>query len=1036
VPRIKTLNSYVFSQQLESGQLTGAEQQIEFMREIQQSIGESPELTLLTALLAWRKDGNRTKAVSLLDATLDTFWRSQQSGSGSGGGGNTGSDNWAMGDIHAKFVTCNLDFLLQVAREYLQHSGTEPLGPSESPPAHLTKGTSTLTTVVGLAPGFIEAQFLLAKARFLGRKFEAAERTLNECIEHDPTFSGAHVLMAQLHLRQSRPSDATRSLNQAKALDFEVRDSPLFRLIQGKVLDASGDVGGAVKVLEDALKLPAMQAPLQSQVGRGGSSKSSSSTNAGDGGTTVSAGDRATIYIELTKLYAKEDDLPKAMSLVKKAMRIFRGTPEEVRVLISSSELAVQSGQTKRGLALLQSVPSSSPAYSRAQETMANVFLTKLNDKRRFIACYEKLLASNPRSAASHVLLGDAWMRVQEPDKAIAAYQEALKTNPDDPGLPLIIGRALVKTHDYHRAIQYYEDAVRRTRPSSRALAGLQLDLAELYRKLKKFDEAGRVMDDALSERRRIMADDASSGAGGKSSGGSSAGDTVGFDLKCSKDDVKSLLLVSRVRKDSGDSAGAVEAMLQAQTLQNEIVTKVRGNMDENRAQRHVAAEICFDLAKFYQEQGGAGVTAGDTTGKKDSRGSSGSEKDELARKTYEAGLRHEESHENTLIALAKLHLRGGDLDKCRQYCMTLSRIDSNNEEATMMLADMMFQKREFQPAIFHFQQLLQTRPDNFRGLYKLLQLLRRAGKVQEAKPFLEAAERHSPQSRHRAGYQFCKGMFSRYTNEVADAIRSLNQARKSAEWGEEAILNMVEIYLNPDNENIWEGLDGDGAGNANQVNMEAVKICERLLREIKRKPKSLRHKMLECHALIGTKTRPNIELALSRFVETLKKDSECVPALRGMAMALLMLKQTPKARNCLKRIHKMKYDPTFAEDFEAGWLMLANMYIGTGKYDLAEELCQRCLNYNQGCGLAHERMGLIKEKEASYADAAEHYEQAWVCENELSPVIGFKLAFNYLKAQRHIEAIEVCNKVLGKFPNYPKMRSEILSKAWAGIRE
>jgi tetratricopeptide repeat protein 21B len=127
----------------------------------------------------------------------------------------------------------------------------------------------------------------------------------------------------------------------------------------------------------------------------------------------------------------------------------------------------------------------------------------------------------------------------------------------------------------------------------------------------------------------------------------------------------------------------------------------------------------------------------------------------------------------------------------------------------------------------------------------------------------------------------------------------------------------MVEIYLNPDNENIWEGLDGDGAGNANQVNMEAVKICERLLREIKRKPKSLRHEMLECHALIGTKTRPNIELALSRFVETLKKDSECVPALRGMAMALLMLKQTPKARNCLKRIHKMKYDPTFAEDFE-----------------------------------------------------------------------------------------------------------------------
>ena len=78
-------------------------------------------------------------------------------------------------------------------------------------------------------------------------------------------------------------------------------------------------------------------------------------------------------------------------------------------------------------------------------------------------------------------MLGDAWMRIQEPEKAIAAYEDALAQNPNDAGLPLIIGRALVKTHDYHRAIQYYEDAVRRTRPSSRALAGLQLDLAEFH---------------------------------------------------------------------------------------------------------------------------------------------------------------------------------------------------------------------------------------------------------------------------------------------------------------------------------------------------------------------------------------------------------------------------------------------------------------------------------------------------------------------------------------------------------------------------
>ena len=426
--------------QLEGGQLVDAEQQIEFMREIQSSIGESPELTLLTALLAWRKDGNRSKAVQLLDGTLETFWRLQPNASNAGG-------SWNLENIHTRFVHCNLDFLLQISREYLQHSGTEPLGPSEQSPSHLTKGESTLCTVVSLAPGFIEAQFLLAKARFLGRKFEASERTLNDCLVLDPTFSKAHVLMAQLHLKQQRPSDATKSLEQAKALDFEIRENPQFHLIQGRVVDASGDTEGAIAILEGALKLPAMQ------------SKKNKRKSGNQGGVT--AGDRATLYICLTELYAKSDQLKKAMSLVKKAMQMFRGSPEEVRVLISSSELAVQSGQTKRGLALLQSVRSDSPAYSKAQETMANVYLTKLHDKRRFIQCYEKLLSNNPRSPASHVLLGDAWMRIQEPDKAIAAYEDALTQNPNDAGLPLIIGRALVKTHDYHRAIQYYEDAVR-----------------------------------------------------------------------------------------------------------------------------------------------------------------------------------------------------------------------------------------------------------------------------------------------------------------------------------------------------------------------------------------------------------------------------------------------------------------------------------------------------------------------------------------------------------------------------------------------
>jgi len=44
----------------------------------------------------------------------------------------------------------------------------------------------------------------------------------------------------------------------------------------------------------------------------------------------------------------------------------------------------------------------------------------------------------------------------------------------------------------------------------------------------------------------------------------------------------------------------------------------------------------------------------------------------------------------------------------------------------------------------------------------------------------------------------------------------------------------------------------------------------------------------------------------------------------------------------------------------------------------LAEQLLDKCLEYNKSLVKAEEFMGIIKEKEQSYVDAASHYEKAW----------------------------------------------------------
>ena len=60
-------------------------------------------------------------------------------------------------------------------------------------------------------------------------------------------------------------------------------------------------------------------------------------------------------------------------------------------------------------------------------------------------------------------------------------------------------------------------------------------------------------------------------------------------------------------------------------------------------------------------------------------------------------------------------------------------------------------------------------------------------------------------------------------------------------------------------------------------------------------------------------------------------------------------------------------------------------------------------------------------ENEQSYKDAAEFYEKAWKYDSETTAAVGYKLAFNYLKAKEYIKTIDVCHKVLDMYPNYPR---------------
>jgi tetratricopeptide repeat protein 21B len=129
------------------------------------------------------------------------------------------------------------------------------------------------------------------------------------------------------------------------------------------------------------------------------------------------------------------------------------------------------------------------------------------------------------------------------------------------------------------------------------------------------------------------------------------------------------------------------------------------------------------------------------------------------------------------------------------------------------------------------------------------------------------------------------------------------------------------------------------------------------------------------------------------------------------------------------------EYQLQHAEYFEKAWLLLADFFISNNKYDLAEAELQKCLKYNKSMVKAEEYMGMIKEKERIYIDAANHYEKAWTMSNKRNAGVGFRLAFNYIKASRFVDAIDIGKDILKVYPDYPKVQKEIVEKSRSMIR-
>lgn len=64
-------------------------------------------------------------------------------------------------------------------------------------------------------------------------------------------------------------------------------------------------------------------------------------------------------------------------------------------MLVANSELAIKRGDYDAAIMMLSSVPSSSPAFTKAQMVKADIFLQYRKDKTQYARCYQVRLYEN-----------------------------------------------------------------------------------------------------------------------------------------------------------------------------------------------------------------------------------------------------------------------------------------------------------------------------------------------------------------------------------------------------------------------------------------------------------------------------------------------------------------------------------------------------------------------------------------------------------------------------------------------------------------
>ncbi|XP_074604328.1 tetratricopeptide repeat protein 21B-like [Brevipalpus obovatus] len=866
----------------------------------------------------------------------------------------------------------NLDpnFTIRTLKLLFDADKTESSIKGQSIEPYIAKSKEMVQLLMSSCPGQSDSLFLMAKILHICDDSRAALCYLDRLDSRGLISVEGLLLRAKILIDQESYQEAANTLENVLAQDFEIRENLSYTRMKAQILEHQGEHDEASKILENLLSSAKRSGPK----------------------SNLSRLQNVDILLELARINLIKGQIMEATNILDDLSNQYRGTPEEGRIMIAKAKLYESRGRIEEAISILRGIsPKNGSNFLKSRQNMASLYLKHRRDRRLYISCYKEI-ADQDGNIGSSLMLGDAYMNILEPEKAIEVYEQALKRNPRDGILIRRVGQALIKTHLFEKAVTYYKAALK-TSPDY----DLRYDLAFLLFRMKRTEEAEGLAKQALDLISKEESHDQ--------------------DLDIQIWEAKMLHLYSKIMIENNRKDDGIKTLQRTQELYLRVLRRISMERPDSESMiKKASIKASCELAQYlavYQRDESKSI------------------------EVYKKILLHDPENISILTALERLEIARDNLEEARKYSSLILKNAPDDRESLLMTTDLMFRRNDFEGALTHTQHVIDASPCFYPALARLVEAARRLGKLDIAQSYLDKAGNASSRACSETGFQYCRGLILWYRGALNEAIKCFSNARSDSGFGLMATYHMVEIFINPEDGVIggetfeslnpeFNNLDRIGAQEA------AIRTAQKLLNEAHRMAgDDLDYHLMNNFVSLAHGQKTDAEMALGEFIKIFNdpRSKDNVGAILGIASSYLVLRQVQKARTHLKKIMRTEWNYPDAEYLERCWLLLADIYIQSNKYEPAQELLKRVLLYNKSCVKGYKYMGYIFDKCQSHKEAIHNYEIAWKLQDNNNPSIGYKLSMDYMKLKRYVDAIDIARSIVEKYPDFPRIRKDVIDK-------